>query len=207
MTGVIFATDKEAAPFLKLSGQHRLGDGSAAIFHNPVHEGFFTMICGMGPAAAKAAAQSAIVERGAQRLVNAGICGALQSDPLWRPGAVFTVSRARAIDGREGILSKALVCDTRAWPQLPSADLVTTPAPLFNANRRNVLARWGALVDMEGAAIAGVAKAEGLPCTLIKGITDFADEAGRNDLQRRLAGVSRRIAEVLGAVLMAPQKK
>ncbi len=82
---------------------------------------------------------------------------------------------------------------------------MTTPVPIFDTRRRNDLAHWGALVDMEGAAIAAVANAEGLPCALIKGITDFAAEGGRADLQRRLAGVSRRIAEVLAAVLISPE--
>ena len=58
------------------------------------------------------------------------------------------------------------------------------------------------LVDMEGGAIAAMARAQGVPCTLIKGITDGAEEGGRDDLHRRLQSVSRRIAEVLAAGLL-----
>lgn len=204
MTGVIFATDKEAAPFFKLTGRRRPRNCCPAIWGNPHEDGIFTIISGMGPAAARAAAHSAIAVHGAQRLVNAGICGALHSDPPWLPGAVFAISRARTIGSTALTPSRAVACDCEAWHQLPSAELVTTPTPLFDAERRKQLARWGALVDMEGAAIAAVASAAGLPCTLIKGITDFASEGGRADLQRRLDRVSRHIAEVLAAGLAEP---
>ena len=207
MIGVIFATEKEAAPFLALTGQRRPRDGCPAIWGNPDGDGIFTMISGMGPASARVAAHNAIKTHGAQRLVNAGICGALRSDPPWLPGAVFAVSRARRIGSRALTPSRAVSCDDKAWYRLPSAELVTTPTPVFDAQRRLQLARWGALVDLEGAAIAAVASAAGLPCTLIKGITDFASEGGRADLQRRLARVSRRIAEVLAAGLAAPENK
>ncbi len=207
MTGVIFATDKEAAPFLALAGWQRPRNCDPAIWGNEDGDDVFALISGMGPAAARAAAHSAIETHGAQRLVNAGICGALLSDPPWRPGAVFAVSRARRIDSTALTPSGAVACDCKAWPQLPSAELVTTSTPLFDAERRKHLARWGALVDMEGAAIAAVANAAGLPCTLIKGITDFAAEGGRADLHRRLARVSRRIAEVLMAGLTVAENR
>ncbi len=205
MIGVIFATHKEAEPFLALTGQRRPCNGCPAAWGDSRSESIFTMISGMGPASARAAAHSAIETHGAQRLVNAGICGALRSDPPWLPGAVFTVSRARTIGSRALTPSRAVACDCKAWHQLPSAELVTTPTPLFDTERRKHLARWGALVDMEGAAIAAVSSAAGLPCTLIKGITDLASEGGRADLHRRLARVSRRIAEVLADGLVASE--
>lgn len=206
MIAVIFATAKEAAPFLHLTGQQRLTARQPAIFGRRDHNGIFTMISGMGPAAARVAACTAVEAHGAERLVNAGICGALRSVPPWLPGAVFAVARARAIGGTAHTLTNAIDCDRRTWDQLPAADLVTTPRPLFDTGLRQKLARWGTLVDMEGAVIAEWANDQGLPCTLIKGITDFATEGGRADLQRRLASVSRRIAEVLAAGLMLSKK-
>jgi adenosylhomocysteine nucleosidase len=201
MTGVIFATFMEAAPYVQLAGHRRLREETPALFGRPRDERLFTLVSGMGPQAASAAARYAVEDRGAGRLINAGICGALRSGPHWKPGRVFVVSRAHLAESRGNQAFTAVDCDAAAWHHLPAADLITRRTPLFDTGERNTLARRGALVDMEGAAIAAYAHERGLPCTLIKGITDFADEAGREDLHMRLADVSRRIAGILAARL------
>ena len=203
MNAVIFATDREAAPFIALADQQPLRLEKPAIFgHRDRRNGLVTLISGMGPAAARLAARTAIEDWGAGRLINAGICGALRSGPTWLPGNVYTVAKVRAVLRAPCSPSGPIACDPSAWPHLPSADLVTRPSPLFDAGLRKQLARWGDLVDMEGANIAEMARERGLPCTLIKGITDLATEGERADLHRRLAGVSRRIAEILAVGLV-----
>lgn len=207
MTGVIFATVKEAAPFIYLSGQRRQKDRLPVLFAGRGHDDLFTIISGMGPAAARAAASTAIADHGARQLLNAGICGALRNGSPWRPGAIFAVSRATAIDLAAMAPARTIACDRQAWDRLPAADLVTCDQPLFDPERRDQLAAWGALVDMEGAAVASVARDRGLPCTLIKGVTDLADAGGRADLHRRLESVSRQIAKILVAGLHQPKLK
>ncbi len=208
MTAVIFATAREAAPFLTLAGQPPCEKGSRpAILGRQDRSGVVTLISGMGPEAARAATLTAIEECGARRLVNAGICGALHSGSRWEPGAVFAVERARTIEDQASAPSRVIDCDRSGWAHLPVADLVTRARPLFDGALRTKLSRWGALVDMEGAAIAALAHDRGLPCTLIKGITDLATEGGRDDLHRRLDSVSSRIAEVLAAGLMPTEPK
>lgn len=202
MTGVIFATAREAAPFLQLAGQQRLNAGAPALYGRREHQDMVTLISGMGPEAAKIAARTAIEAYGARRLVNAGICGALLSGSPWIPGTVFAVSRVRAVGMSGCAPSWVIDCDRRAWDKLPAADLVTRAKPLFDTAQRKKLACWGALVDMEGAAIAGVAHENDLPCALIKGITDLVTEGGRADLHRRLESVSGLIADILAAELI-----
>ena len=205
MTVVIFATDREAAPFLALAGQQRLKQGRPAIFGRRNRGGMVTLVSGMGPKAAREAARTAIEECGARRLVNAGVCGALHSGSPWLPGTVFAVQHARSVENQTSAPSRAIDCDCSGWYRLPTAELVTRSHPLFDAALRKKLARWGTLVDMEGAAIAALAHDRGLPCTLIKGITDLATEGGRDDLHRRLVSVSRRIAEVLATGLISTE--
>ena len=60
MTGVIFATRREAVPFLALAGQERIQDGTPAVFGRGTRQGMITLVSGMGPAAAAAAARAAI---------------------------------------------------------------------------------------------------------------------------------------------------
>ncbi len=204
MTAVIFATDREAAAFIALADQQILREEKPTIFgRRDGCNGLVTLISGMGPAAARLAARTAIEGWGAGRLINAGICGALRSGPNWLPGRVFAVANVRTVGSQPGSPSRPIACDPGYWSHLPLADLVTRPRPLFDAGLRKKLTRWGDLVDMEGAAIAEVAHDMKLPCTLIKGVTDLATEGARADLHRRLAGVSRRIAGILVAGLPA----
>ncbi len=201
MIGVLFATVREAAPFLDLIGQRQREQPLPLFYSDLKSDGLLTVISGMGPKAAGAAARLAIEDYGVRRLVNAGICGALRTGSDWVPGGVFVVRRASAIDLAYGSQTGALDCDRLAWHCLPAADWVTCDRPLFNAELRGQLAAWGALVDMEGASVAAVARDGGVPCTLIKGITDFAAEGERASLHRRLEGVSRQIAKILLAGL------
>ena len=203
MNAVIFATAREAAPFIALADQQPLREEVPAIFgRRDGRNGWVTLISGMGPSAARLAARTAIEDWGVGRLINAGICGTLRSGPAWRPGKVFAVATVCTVDNPPSPPSGPITCDPHTWVHLPPADLVTRSSPLFDAGLRKQLARWGDLVDMEGAAIAEMARDNGLPCTLIKGITDLATEGGRADLHRRLTGVSRRIAEILAGGLM-----
>jgi nucleoside phosphorylase len=63
---------------------------------------------------------------------------------------------------------------------------------------RNRLAGVGELVDMEGAAVARVAMLYGVACAMVKGISDAADETGRQELARNIDRVSGRIAQCPG---------
>ncbi len=204
MIAVIFATRREAAGFLALSGQDLVRDGTPAVFIHRRRD-MVTLVSGMGPAAAAAAAKVAVETHGAERLINAGICGALHTGPPWLPGTVFAVKRTRTVDWRGSAPSRAVDCDCEGWAALPTAELVTRSRPVFEAGLRQKLAAWGMLVDMEGGAIAAFAHERRVPCTLIKGITDGAGEGGRDDLHRRLDDVSRRIADVLAAELLSKE--
>ncbi len=202
MTGVIFATAREAGPYLKMMRSKPLKHRRPAIFQHRNQPALVTLISGMGPAAAEVAARTAIDDWGVERLVNAGICGALRSGGPWRPRGVFAVRHARTASHKTCKPSRAITCTPGVWDKLPKADLVTLSRPLFDVVLRRKLARWGALVDMEGAAIAKLAHDRRLPCTLIKGITDRATEGARADLHRRLVEVSGRIAKILAVGLM-----
>ena len=90
-----------------------------------------------------------------------------------------------------------MACDTRWFSILKSARLVTNDRPVFDAAWRGQLAGTGELADMEGAAVARVARLYGIPCAMIKGISDTADETGRMDVAKHVDWVSGRIADAL----------
>lgn len=198
MIGVIFATPAEAGPFLELSRAVQCGDGPVSIFNIPSRPGIVVSISGMGKVAAAVAAQAQIREFKVDEIVNAGVCGALQSGPGYVPGTVFCV--ASAVEGDHevpGRSPKPIISDGKIDWDMRAARLITCDRPVFDAAKRRALSTGAELVDMEGAAIARVAAMYQIPWTMVKGVTDAAGPRDRATLNRNLAKVSEKIAALL----------
>ena len=203
MIGFIFATLKEADPFLKNIDAQKINDKPFLQFKGRLvsaKNSFLIIICGIGKVAAAAATQYLICSYQVQRIINAGVCGTVNKNTAaFQKEMVLLVSQAVEGDhGALGNLSSPIYCAVDLWPDLPRAKLITSDCPVFEPDhKKKLLATSGDLVDMEGAAIARVAALNKVPCTLIKGITDFAAENGRKDLHYNLSEVSKKIAGVL----------
>jgi 4-hydroxybenzoate polyprenyltransferase len=66
---------------------------------------------------------------------------------------------------------------------------------VFGGDPRHRLAAHADIVDMEGHAVAQAARRQGIPCYLLKGVSDLADESGRDHLMQNLARVSEALAQ------------
>jgi adenosylhomocysteine nucleosidase len=118
----------------------------------------------LGPRAAAAAAER-ILRRRPALLVSTGFCGALASN--LRPGDLVVATD---------------VLDTASGDRLPVAatavagvpgrrgTIATTPHPLTDAASRLGVA--GVAVDMESAALARAAAAEGVPFAAVRAVSD-----------------------------------
>jgi nucleoside phosphorylase len=169
-TGILFATKMEADSFLEQA--------------NPDH--YIVTISGMGMEAAYSAARKLIEEQGVKRVVNAGICGALE-DTLGR-GSVFFVSEVWTENH----------CETVSLRHIPhSKRLVSVEKPVFETDRKAKLSTFADLVDMEGFAIAKLCQERKIPCVLIKGVTDFGDPYGKTDIKKHIRFVSEKVTETL----------
>jgi adenosylhomocysteine nucleosidase len=98
---------------------------------------------------------------------------------------------------RLGEPEPAVVCDAGWFCGLPVRRLVTCDRPVFDARRRAELSLQGDLIDMEGAAVARVAGLYGIPCAMLKGVSDSADTTGRQAIASNIDRVSARIAQTL----------
>ncbi len=193
MIAILFATRKEAAPFLERQRGVR-----QCLTPFEIHRcdgDILVCISGMGPAAAEAATRFVADAGDITAIVNAGICGALNNSERFEPAAVFRIRRTRPWPAPASRVPRELA--SGPWVNLPSADLVTTTAPVFDDAIRMRLAATADLVDMEGDAVAGQAHAADLPCWIIKGVSDRAADGDRDLLHRNLAAVSTRIAGIL----------
>jgi 4-hydroxybenzoate polyprenyltransferase len=82
-----------------------------------------------------------------------------------------------------------------AWQHFTPARLASVTEPVFGGDPRHRLAAHADIVDMEGHAVAQAARRQGIPCYLLKGVSDLADESGRDHLMQNLARVSEALAQ------------
>ncbi|MEE4112982.1 MAG: hypothetical protein V2I40_09225 [Desulfobacteraceae bacterium] len=204
MVGIVYATRREAQPFLSQLTADTVSAQPFSTFRKTGarHRSFIAIISGMGKVAAAMAATHLVVVHQVSSLVSAGLCGRLTMHNSWSVGDLFRI--CSAVEGdcdRFGQAEQPVACDARWFSDLKIARLVTQDRPVFDAARRGQLRAIGDLADMEGAAVARVAMRYGIPCAMIKGISDSADENGRQDVAAHIDWVSGRIAHALAREL------
>lgn len=194
MIAVLYATRQEADPFLKtvqaapLPGfNDRYVDAKGQLVIG---------ISGMGPAKAAACTRQLLTAQPVGLLVNAGIAGALHDGAAYRPGTVFQVNRVSFETAQDTEMDLPLRTGA-PWPHLPAVGLVTVDQPVFEFERRQMLARHAALVDMEGAMVAKVAHERGVSCHLLKAVSDSASPGDKKQLWENLPRVCRQLATSL----------
>jgi 4-hydroxybenzoate polyprenyltransferase len=176
MIGILFATEMEAQPFLECG----------------VPEGVQVGISGMGMEAARLATEN-LVEQGCTSIINAGVCGAL-NNRLER-GAVYRVSM---------VSTEKLKAAVNVGIGFGLKRLVSVDEPVFEPGRKRELRKYGDLVDMEGYAVARVCEEHQVPCIMIKGVTDFGDHKGKEDIRKHIDAVSVSVAEAILHCLEKP---
>ncbi|SER59413.1 Phosphorylase superfamily protein [Azotobacter beijerinckii] len=147
----------------------------------PLTDGCSLLLSGMGPDAARAAAQ-ALVKDGAQALAILGVAGALEAS--LRNGML--ICPGHVLDEQGRIYSSDTAWSARLREQLGAArldvrtdaTLLSLPAPLPTTTaKQEAHARYAAAaVDMESAAVAAVAAESGLPFMALRAIVDERDD-------------------------------
>ena len=170
---------------------------------------FTIIVTGVGKTNAAASAMLAIA-RGADRLLNIGVAGGIT--PRAKIGSLWQIDRAvqydfdlSAINGTPvGTLDEYQTpyLPLRTGGKFPTATLATADSFASGQDDMALLDSLGADVrDMEGAAIAHIAYAAGVPCTIFKSISDNAREESvreyRENMLIALGALSDNIREIL----------
>lgn len=133
------------------------------------------VICGIGKTAAASAVSRALAQTpGITEVVNLGTAGALRDGlvGLYVPGQVF--NHELSADAL-----RILGYDPMEWLRTQGdPDVVLASGDVFVTDPvvRGRLAKVAHLVDMEGYAVAWACRAYGVPLTLVKHVSDAADE-------------------------------
>lgn len=139
------------------------------------------LVTGVGTMNTAVALATHLAELGAdrpERIVNVGTAGALR-DGL---SGVYEIHEVLQHDFSDELISEMLGHPIPNMRQLlpvthlPAARLATGDAFIHDSATRERLAKRSDLVDMEGYAIARIGAAFDIPVTLLKQISDKADE-------------------------------
>lgn len=166
---IIAALERELHPLIKnwpaTKAQH---EGQEFTFYEGKH---VTVVCGgIGPEAARRAAEAAISKYSPELLVSAGVAGALV--PELRVGE--TIFPSTIVDTQDGSRHQTAI-QKAPLGKTPLARTVLASHPeIASAAQKQQLAKsYGAhAVDMEAAAVARAAQVHGLPFLAIKSISD-----------------------------------
>ena len=159
--------------------------------------GVDVLLTGIGKVAAASSVARALAERGPSRVLNIGTAGALR-DGL---EGIHRIGRVIEHDVDHAALS-ALIGEPVPGEVVLDADLPTVLATgdafISATADRLRLAERAHLVDMEGYAVAVACAAAGVPCELLKVVSDTADETAGHTWAEQADGLARVIAEVVG---------
>lgn len=170
---------------------------------------FTLIVTGVGKTNAAASAMLAIA-RGADRLLNIGVAGGIT--PRAKIGSLWQIDRAVQYDFDLSTINGTPVgtldeyqtpyFPLRTGGKFPTATLATADSFASGQDDMALLDSLGADVrDMEGAAIAHIAYAAGVPCTIFKSISDNAREESvreyRENMLIALGALSDNIREIL----------
>ena len=158
------------------------------------------LLTGIGKVAAAVAVSRAIAERQPSFVLNVGTAGALHDglEGVHRIGRVLEHDVDHAALGAligEDISGEVVLDPDEPWV------LATGDAFVADEAVRRALAERAHLVDMEGYAVARACQAAGVPCEMVKVVSDTASDDAPTSWQEQADRTARVIAEVVATRL------
>ena len=164
-------------------------ESEAAVVRPFLKDGDRLYVAGVGKVKAASATQKAI-DAGADEILNCGVAGGF--DPAMKIADVFEIDRAVEYDFDLAQLNgtEVGVHNERTTPYFSLQTRGLFPARTLGSGDRfsdsqadlPVLARLGVTIrDMEGAAIAHVCEMNGVPCRILKCLSDVHGQGAMTD--------------------------
>ena len=170
-------------------------------------DGTLLVVSGMGGAAAASGARQ-LVDAGARALLSWGVAGGL--DPALPAGALFLPGEVISADGvvyqTAGEWRETLAATVASCHPVTGGRLLTSRRPLASAADKSIAfsETGAAAVDMESAAVAEVARAQGLPFLAVRAIVDTANDRLPMAAIAAASSGSVKLSRLLGALARAP---
>ena len=177
--GILFATHREAKPFLEGVSARPLQTCRIACYDAgpELGDACVAAVGGMGKVAAAIASGHLVTTFGSTTLISAGLCGLLHRQKGGKVGDLVRIHSAVEGDcDRFGEGERPVTCNTHWFTHMKSTRLVTCDRPVFTAAKRLTLVEKGDVVDMEGAAVARVCGALQVPCLELRCISNMVED-------------------------------
>jgi hypothetical protein len=185
---IIFATAREAAVTIKMLAADKTSSDRY------VFAGGEILICGMGLEMAGHSVSMAPTK--GYHWLNVGVAGSV--DPSLAVGTCHSVGRVALLhndnSGRFFACKDPFPLDPRG-----EASLYSSPVPVYALPEVEV---HGALVDMEGYAVAHVARERRVPLTIRKVVSDYCCQTSHADILSNIDRPSLRMAEEVVNMLL-----
>ncbi len=197
MTGIIGAMDSEVSTLISmLEDAQRHDFGTLAVYTGKLlGKEVAVTKSGIGKSASAAAAAVLITVFGADSIINTGIAGGLEKD--LKRGEIVVADRTCFHDFYTGPLeglNQVVECDQANIERvlriaekngMPARKGLIVSGDEFvctDERSADIYSRYkAAAVEMEGASIASVSKMLGVPCTIVRSISDSADDDAPDD--------------------------
>ena len=169
---IIAALERELRPLVKHWPSRTIThEGRKFIVFQGNHAA--VIIGGIGPEAARAAAEAIIAQHSPELLISAGVAGALV--PELRVGE--TIFPTTVVDTQDGSRHETAIHDAPVGKTPLARTILASYPEMASTSQKQQLAKsYGAhVVDMESAAVARAAQLHGLPFISIRAISDELD--------------------------------
>lgn len=160
--------------------------------------GVDVLLTGIGKVSAAVTVADALARRAPSHVLNIGTAGALRDglEGVHRIGRVIEHDVDHEL--LEGLLGEPIPSEVVLDPFQPTV-LATGDTFVQDGVLRAALAARAHLVDMEGYAVARACEAAGIRCSIVKVVSDAADEGAARSWAERVDGLARTIADVVAA--------
>lgn len=193
MTGIVFATEEEAAPFL---AQYKRGifddlvEGETSFDDNLV-----VSITGLGKIKSTLRTERFLRSHGPGRLLHVGTCTALKDE--------LEVGQLVAAD--QVFEGDRIELEAPSYPRMPlevpfdglaTGILVTQDHVAKDKSEKSYWQRIADMSDMTGYAVAYVAATYGIPCHIVKVVTGYISDESR-DFRKTLTSACETMGDFL----------
>lgn len=193
MTGIVFATEEEAQPFLRQYKRGRLDNLSEG---DSVTDGsLLVTVTGIGKIKATLRTERMLRQHQPERIVHVGTCTALKSE--YGIGALVAASQVFEGDRIElAAPSYPRMPLEVPFAGLPQGTLVTQDHMVTGPSEQSYWQRIADFSDMTGYAVAYVTAMYGIPCHIVKVVTGQYNSQD-TQLRKTLASAYETIAHFL----------
>lgn len=193
MTGIIFATEEEAAPFLETYKRGRFDElrEGETLFDDDL----FVSLTGLGKIKATLRTERFFQEYHPIRIIHAGTCTALSDD--------LSVGDLVAVD--QVFEGDRIELAAPTYPRmplevpfhdLPRGTLVTQDHVAIDRSEKSYWQRIADMTDMSGYAVAYVAATHGVPCHVVKVVTGHINDDNQ-EFRKNLTSACQAVSEFL----------